>query len=294
MNAYQSGCIAGCFGGPDAFVTKLNATGNALVYSTYLGGSGHNQGNAVAVDSAGNAYVTGYTDSHDFPTMNPFQSALVEGDEAFVTKLNASGTALVYSTYLGGSVGDQDNGIAVDSSGKAYVTGPTDSPDFPTVNPIQAALGGTDAFVTKVNAEAIALVYSTYLGGGSGIAIASGIAVDAWGAAYVTGFADSPDFPTVNPVQATLAGGIAAFVTKLNVAGDGLVYSTSFGRGLCCGPGPDIALDSAGGAYMTGTTDSSDSPTVNPLQARLGGPSAVNAFVAKIASTVPFASFSKA
>ena len=118
-------------GGGDAFVTKLNPTGSALVYSTYLGGSSDDSGYGIAVDSAGNAYVTGWTDSTDFPTMNPLQAAYGGGgDDAFVTKINPTGSALVYSTYLGGSGGDAGTGIAVDSAGNAYVTGHTDSTDF--------------------------------------------------------------------------------------------------------------------------------------------------------------------
>src|SRR5881396_1907639 len=153
-------------GSSDAFVTKLNATGSALVYSTYLGGSSGDYGLGIAVDSAGNAYVVGDTDSTNFPTANPFQAAIGGSSDAFVTKLNATGSGLVYSTYLGGSGGDYGLGIAADSSGNAYVVGDTNSTNFPTASPFQAAIGGSyDAFVTKLNAPGSALVYSTYLGG---------------------------------------------------------------------------------------------------------------------------------
>src|SRR5262249_6686896 len=138
-------------GGLDAFVTKLNATGTALVYSTYLGGSGNNQGSGIAVDASGNAYVTGSTFSSNFPvTSGAFQTAFGGGggpsaprDDAFVAKLNASGSTLVYSTYLGGSSVDEGSGIAVDASGNAYVTGATLSSNFPvTPGAFQATLGG--------------------------------------------------------------------------------------------------------------------------------------------------------
>jgi hypothetical protein len=149
MNPLQA--ANGGRGDSDAFVAKLNATGSALVYSTYLGGSSSEEGNGIAADTLGNAYVTGYTSSTDFPTMNPLQPANGGGEDAFVAKLNATGSALVYSTYLGGSGSDWGLGIAVDSSGNAYVTGYTESANFPTVNPLQPAYGGGgDAFVAEI------------------------------------------------------------------------------------------------------------------------------------------------
>jgi Beta-propeller repeat len=148
-------------GTSNAFVSKLNASGSALVYSTYLGGSGSDGGYGIAVDSAGDAYVTGSTPSTNFPTMNPLQPANAGGGDAFVTRLNASGSALVYSTYLGGSADDNGVGIAVDSSGNVYVTGDTTSTNFPTVNPLQPANGGgSDAFVAKFPATGIGADFS--------------------------------------------------------------------------------------------------------------------------------------
>jgi hypothetical protein len=271
----------------DAFVAKLNAAGSALAYSTYLGGSGDDQSSSIAVDSTGNAYVTGSTGSPDFPTQDPLQPALGGGDcelpcpDAFVTKLNAAGSALVYSTYLGGSNADLGIGIALDLTGNAYVTGRTYSPDFPTQNPFQAALNGfIDAFVTKLNAAGSALVYSTYLGG-SDLEFGFGVAVDSAGNTYVTGDTISPDFPTQNPLQPFHGGGFSdAFVTKLNPAGMSLLYSTYLG-GSGGESGSGITVDSAGNAYMTGSTDSPDFPTKDPLQPALAGGG--DAFVAKIA-----------
>jgi hypothetical protein len=275
-------------GDVDAFVSKLNPTGSALVYSTYLGGSGHDWGSGIAADSAGNAYVTGITCSTDFPTKNPLQanygggSGQVCGD-AFVTEINPTGSAFVYSTYLGGSGLDWGEGIAVDSSGDAFVTGYTYSTDFPTMNPLQPNLGGgTDAFVAKINPVGSALVYSTYLGG-SGYDEGYGIAVDSAGNAYVTGDTNSIDFPVVNPLKSTYAGGGGdAFVAKLNPSGSVLVYSTYLG-GSRYDHGSGIAVDSAGKAYVTGYTNSTDFPTMNPLQAGKHG--GLDAFVAKLNPT---------
>jgi hypothetical protein len=270
-------------GNYDAFVTEINPGGSALVYSTYLGGSSYDFGSAIAVDSAGDAYVTGYTYSTNFPTMNPLQPQNGGGTvDAFVTKINAGGSALVYSTYLGGSGEDQGSGVAVDSSGNAYVTGNTDSNNFPTMNPLQKANGGdTDAFVAKIQPSGSALVYSTYLGG-QGVDQGSGIAVDSSGNAYVTGFTSSTDFPTMNPLQPQNANIIDAFVTEINTGGSALVYSTYLG-GKRDDLGYAIAVDSLGNAYVTGLTSSVDFPTMNPLQPAYGGGSE-DAFVTEISA----------
>jgi hypothetical protein len=144
---------------PDAFVAKLNAAGSALVYSTYLGGSGSDGGSSIAVDNSGNAYVTGLTGSTDFPTANPIQATNHGGFfDAFVAEFNADGSALIYSTYLGGSQADSGTGIAVDSSGNAYVTGSTGSKDFPVDSPIQPTyVGNSSAFVSKVSPFVLAV-----------------------------------------------------------------------------------------------------------------------------------------
>src|SRR5208283_2947007 len=212
-------------GSENAFITKINASGSALIYSTYLGGSGYDAGMGIAVDASGNVYVTGNTSSTNFPKVNALQSTLAGNYNGFVTKFNATGSALIYSTYLGGSGGDQGNGIAVDASGNAYVTGITSSFDFPTVNALQSAYAGTyDPFVTEINANGSALIYSTYLGG-SNRDFGLGIAADPSGNAYVTGNTSSTNFPTANALQGALGGrsaGINAFVTKISpiVVGD--------------------------------------------------------------------------
>jgi hypothetical protein len=183
-------------GSDDAFVTKVNATGSALVYSTFLGGSSYDEAHAIAVDSAGAAYVAGYTYSHDFPT-GAFDISFNGESDVFVTKFNASGSTLVYSTFVGGIGTDYALAIAVDAAGAAYVAGWTDSPDFPTTpGAFDTSYSGYgDAFVTKFDARGKALVYSTYLGGTKGDSV-SAIAVDSAGAAYMAGGTYAPDFPT--------------------------------------------------------------------------------------------------
>jgi hypothetical protein len=281
------------FGGvSDAFVAKLNATGSALVYSTYLGGSGIDNGTGIAVDSSHSAYVTGYTFSADFPTMNPLQPTPGGGGygDAFVAKLNPAGSALVYSTYLGGSGEDLGYGIAVDSSGNAYITGYTASTDFPTISPLQPIYGGaSDAFVAKLNSAGSALVYSTFLGG-SGYDEGIGIAVDSSGNAYVTGATGSTDFPTMNPLQPIYGGDGDAFVAKLNPSGSAFVYSTYLG-----GSGPDqgsgVAVDTAGNAYVTGGTASTDFPTMYPFQPTNGGSNAFVAMLNPAGSSLVFSTY---
>jgi len=270
-------------GGHDAFITKLSAGGASLVYSTYLGGNNIDQPLGLAVDNSGQAYVTGYTQSTNFPTASPFQATFAGVADAFVTKLSAGGTSLLYSTHLGGTDFDNASGIAVDNAGQAYVTGATVSANFPLVGSFQPTFAGVaDAFVTKLSAEGVSLIYSTYLGGAasdSGI----GIAVDNAGQAYVTGHTLSTDFPTDNAFQASCGGaGGDAFVTKFSTAGAGLVYSTCLG-GSVFDVGRRIAVDNTGQAYVTGTTESFDFPTASPFQSsyRLN----TDVFVAKLSTT---------
>ncbi|MBI2926127.1 MAG: SBBP repeat-containing protein [Verrucomicrobia bacterium] len=291
------------FGGgfdSDMFVMKLDASGTNLVYSTYLGGTTEDAGFAIAVDAAGNAYVTGLTTSTNFPTANAFQSAVagtpprgltVHPFDVVVLKLNPTGSALVYSTYLGGSGEDEGIGIAVDSTGSAYVTGQTTSTDFPTANPLQAAPAGAwEAFVTKLSPDGTALVYSTYLGG-LAEDYGEGVAVDSAGGAYVTGITGSTDFPTTpDAVQTNYNGGFFdAFATKLNAGGTALVYSTYLG-GTNEDQGLRVALDAAGSAHVTGYTFSTNFPTTpDAVQPQLGGFTnelvAADAFVTKLNAT---------
>jgi hypothetical protein len=239
-----------------------------LIYSTYLGGSGEDFGTSIVVDNSGNAYLTGYTFSTDFPTKDPLQPANGGGFDAFVTKINTSGSALVYSTYLGGNNDDQVQGIVVDGEGNVYVTGFAGSTNFPTTPAaFQTVCNGGcsygNAFVSKINSSGSALVYSTYLGGSSG-AYGNAIAVDSAGNAYVTGYTAAyvtPDFPvTSGAFQSTFGGGLLdAFVVEFNPAGSALVYSTYLG-GSGNDEGYGIVLDTAGNAYVTGSTQSTNFP----------------------------------
>src|SRR5216684_1733026 len=295
----------------DGIVFKLDPTGANLVYATYLGGSNDDEAFGIAVDGSGNAYVAGDTFSSNFPTHNSLYSfnngAGTNGsDDAFVTELNPMATAFVYSTYLGGSFSDFANGIAVDGSGNAYVTGETLSADFPTTlgsfqptcgtdSTCNAVAGAafSDVFVTKINAGGT-LGYSTYLGGSSddtGIAIA----VDSSGSAYVTGETTDTnttvatgDFPVTSGAFQTsygngsAAAGSNAFVTKLNPSGSGLTYSTYLG-GSTADVAVGISLDSFNEAYVTGTTLSIDFPLINPFQNALSGVS--DAFITELNTT---------
>src|SRR6266480_3153824 len=277
-------------GNNHAFVTKLNPAGSAPVYSTYLGGDNNDFGQGVAVDAAGNASVTGYTLSSNFPTTPlAFQSVnpSVGNYHAFVTKLNPAGSAPLYSTYLGGDNNDIGFGIAVGAGGNAYVTGYTMSSNFPTTllafQIVNA--GGADVFVTKLNPAGSAPVYSTYLGGSSDD-VGYGIAVGAAGDAYVTGITHSTTFPTTpGAFRRANAGSDDAFVTKLNPAGSGPLYSTYLG-GSSDDFGFGIAVDAAGNAYVTGQTNSSIFPTT-PGAFQTANAGSYDAFVTKIAGGAP-------
>lgn len=190
--------------GENVFVTKFSAAGNTLVYSTYLGGTSDDYAKDIAVDSAGNAYVTGYTESNDFPTANPYQASMNGYSDAFVTKFSAAGNTLEYSTYIGGEDTDQGHGIDVDPDGCAFITGETYSYDYPEVDSYMSYAGSKDAFVTKFSAAGNTLEYSTFLGGSSGGGeggpsdYGRDIAFGVPSYVYVTGYTESDDFPTVN------------------------------------------------------------------------------------------------
>lgn len=241
-------------GGSDVFVAKLNATGAALIYSTLIGGAGDDTGNGVAVDSGGNAYITGGTTSINFPVVNALQPSPAGNGDAFVLKLNASGSALLFSTFLGGTGSDSANGIALDSANNAYVTGATLSPDFPVVNAFQPSLKTTtagDGFVARLNAAGSALVFSTYLGGRRND-YGTRIAVDAGGNAWVLGRSASADFPTMMPLAtcgAFVDDGFNGFLARLSASGSALLFSTSMCGLDTYGEG-DLGLDSAGNVYV--------------------------------------------
>ncbi len=277
-------------GGTDAFVAKVNAAGTDLVYCGFIGGSRDDVGSGIAVDASGNAYVTGWTYSQDFPAvfgpgLSPHGN-ISQYSDAFVTKVNAAGTGLAYSGFVGGSLDDRAEGIAVDASGNAYLAGWTESTDFPAkTGPHLVTNGGQDAFIAKVNAAGTGFVYAGYIGGTADDG-ATAIAIDGSGNAYVTGFTNSyptEHFPvTVGPFL-TYGGSEDAFVAKVNAAGTGLAYCGYIGgTGVDIGAG--IAVDSAGNAYVAGTSGSGLGFPAT------GGPSLVHhagndAFVAEVAAS---------
>ena len=277
----------------DAFVAVLNASGNTLVYSTYLGGSSDEIGFGVAVDALGGIYAVGETKSTDLPLQSALQgsnhSTAAGGSDGFITKLNPNGT-LAFEDYLGGAANDVASGVAVDASNNFYVSGITLSTNFPTSgSAFQPTCGSCPsnntvqhAFVTAIPASLVpSYLYSTYLHG-SGTDVANLIAVDALSNAYVVGLTASSDFPTTTGAFQTHIGAGAAsnaFITKLNPAGSALVYSTYLG-GSGSDDGLAIALDTAANAYVTGLTTSSNFPTSSPVQPTLAG--GADAFVTKL------------
>jgi len=283
--AFQTTCGTGsnCNGGlSDAFVTKFNSTGSSPLYSTFLGGEMSDQGLAIALDSSGDAYVTGLTQSHSFPVKTGSVQTIFGGgiQDAFVTELNPTGTGLVYSTYLGGTLDDAGNSIAVDGSKNAYVTGQTNSADFPKALATQNALGGSrDGFVSEINAAGTSLLFSTYLGGsldenvnasGGTLSPLGGIAVDSAGAnIYVVGNTVSTDFPaTPGSFQTTNKGGTDAFVAKYSTAassgsftvGNGALSNTSGHAGVS--GNATITVTSTGGFNSAVQLACAVSPTV--------------------------------
>ncbi len=282
-------------GGNDAFVAKLNSTGSALDYATFLGGSNDDHGYAIAVDAEGRAYVAGITYSSDFPTTPGAFDPSYNGDDAFVAKLNAAGSALDYATFLGGSNGDHGYAIAVDAEGRAYVAGITYSGDFPTTpGAFDPSYNGDDAFVAKLNAAGSALDYATFLGG-SNDDLGLAIAVDAEGRAYVAGWTGSSDFPTTpGAFDPSYNGGFFdAFVAKLNAAGSALDYATFLG-GSNGDHGLAIAVDAEGRAYVAGWTVSSNFPTTPGAFDPSYNGGYADAFVAKLnaaGSALDYATF---
>jgi uncharacterized repeat protein (TIGR01451 family) len=270
---------------PDAFAAKINATGSALVYSTYLGGGAYDEANGVAVDANGSAYVVGDTSSTQFPiTPGVFQNSLGGLISAFVSRFDPTGN-LLFSTYLGGSqaaFGDANTiglAIALDSLGNAYITGNTYSTNFPvTPNAFRSKnVGNTAAFVTKLNPTGTALPYSTYVGGNTNDS-GNAIAVDGLGNIYLAGETSSSNFPLVAALQPYF-GDTDAFILKMNAGGSTLKYSTYYG-GSRDDHATAIALDTLGNAYIAGRTSSSDFPGMNALQPGFGGN--VDAFVLRV------------
>ena len=274
-------------GGPgllriDAFAAKLSSNGSNFVYSTYLGGSGADLGTSIDVDLENQAHIAGSTTSTDFPVVDAFQAEPQGRWDGFLVKLEPLGQGLVYGTYLGGDQPDSAQQVRLDAAANAYVVGYTESANFPVMDFVQEENGGSkDAFVTKFDATGD-LAFSTFLGGGADD-VGFGIAIDDLGHVYATGSTGSPGFPVVNAVQPDLSGddslGFDAFVTKLDVDGTEIAYSTLLG-GSSIETGLDVVVGSSGHAYVMGETSSTDFPTTEALQLTLKGPS--DAFVARL------------
>jgi len=281
---------AGADSGTDAFIAKLDTTTSSLVYSSYLGGGAADSGLGIAVDSSGAAYITGSTTSINFPVANAFQPSIAGLGDAYVAKINETGSSISWATYLGGSGSDTGQGIALGATGEIFITGGTTSNDFPVNNPVQPSLNGTqDAYIVRMKNDGSGLDFSTYLGG-SGAEVGVAIAVDAAGAAYVTGLTTSVDFPTISAAQSSIGGSpstisVDAFVTKLNTSGTAIIYSTYLGGGGT-DQGLSIAVDTAANAYVTGVTLSSDFPTT-PFPIRATGVN--DAFVTKLGASADLA-----
>jgi len=276
----KGGVQATLKGHTNAWIGEFTRDGAALAYSTYLGGTGDDEANGIAVDRAGNAYVVGSTTSHDFPVVGAFQSTPHGGgSSAFVAKLNAAGSALTYSTYLGGTGDETGNAIALDRFGDAFVTGSTSSSDFPTAHAAYRRYNSDDdAYVTALSSAGNSLLYSTYLGG-NGRDVGLGIAVDASGDAYVAGSTESTTFPTYNAIHAHMRGRSAAFVSEFNPRGTYLRYSTYLG-GHNTTQADAIATDGRGNAYVVGDTTSSDFGSMDGTDDSYNG--ATDAYVVRV------------
>jgi photosystem II stability/assembly factor-like uncharacterized protein len=267
-------------GGGDVFVAKLSADGTSFVYVTYLGGSRADDASGIAIDASGNAYITGLTNSTNFPTAgNTTQKTLAGSADAFIAKLNATGSALLYSGYHGGTLEDAGTSIAVDASGRAVISGYTRSANFPVLQPVQASLGGGyDAFVARFAADG-ALTSSTFLGG-SGEDRAMDLALGPEGHIYLTGYTGSTAFPrTEGSFQTVYRGSVDAFVTRLSPNASTLVYSTYLGStGVDRAYG--IAVDAEGNAFVVGETAGANFPVKNALQPLLAG--STDVFISKL------------
>jgi len=277
-------------GEQDVFVSKIDPYSNTLIYSTYLGGSERDTANRLTIDGNNNVYVTGFTRSSNFPVVNalyPQKPGALGDADAFILKLDSTGSSLVFSTYLGGTRSDDGWDIEINSQGEIIVVGITQSFDFPVQNAIQPTRTEDpspsnavfETFITKLNPSATQIVFSTYLGG-SGNDVVRAVAVDNQDDIYTTGETDSEDYPVQNQIQ-TNQSSTDIFISKINSAGTSLIFSSYIG-----GSGQDrawgIAADENGNSYITGNTNSTNFPMVNPYDSTFNGRSDV--FIVKINS----------
>ncbi len=275
VNPYQATLL----GGINAFISKLSPNGNVLLYSSYLGGSKQDFGTGIKVDTTGNIYVGGYTNSIDYKIQNAYQENLLGIQNAFITKLDSSGTSLIFSTYLGGKGQDLTSALEIDSENNVYITGNTNSFNFPIKNAVQPALGGKrDIFITEIDSSGTELVFSTYLGGKNDD-FGTDIAVDHTQNIYVVGSTQSNNIPIKNALQSSLLGESNTCIVKLSPNGTSIVFSTYLG-----GSGFDyancISIDGDESFYVTGGTTSLDFPIIYPIQPNNAG--TTDAFITKI------------
>ncbi|MFA7153489.1 MAG: SBBP repeat-containing protein, partial [Methanoregulaceae archaeon] len=267
-------------GNTDVFLSRIGLDGSTLVFSTYLGGTGDDEGNAITLDTDNDIYITGSTDSILFPVISRYQRTYLAGQQdAYILKIDSNGTQLLYSNYIGGTTKDVGYGVAVDGNNNPYITGETYSWNFPTKDAYNAVFSGySDVFVTKVGSSGESLVYSTYIGGKSQDAGRS-IAVDEQGSAYITGLTRSLNYPTMAAFQPSSGGIVDAFMSRISPDGRSLEYSTYLG-GTGYDEGRGIAVDSARTVYISGATSSRNLAVIDPYQEVFGG-GTYDAFVAK-------------
>ncbi len=265
----------------DTFITKVDASGSGILWSSYLGGNKDDWAMGVAVDNMGNVYVTGKTCSTTFPTIGSFDASFGGIEDAFIVKIDTSGTSIVWSSYLGGNYGDGGNDVTVDSSGYVYVVGYTSSSDFPIVAGFDPVYKNGDAFIAKIVPSGSSIVWSSYLGGTSGWDIAEDVAVDNVGNVYVTGLTMSPSFPSTGGFDSSLGGVQDAFIAKVNADGTSLAWASYLG-GSGSEYGFNLVVDQDGNVYVTGDTYSVDFPTTGGIDSTLGGTK--DAFVTKVGS----------
>lgn len=285
-NLPQLAPLQGRSGSVDAFVAKFRGSDGALLFATYLGGSGDDRAFGIRLDSTGNVWVTGWTTSGNFPTRQALRSSLAGGRDAFVVKLSADGQQLLFGTYLGGGGQDAGYAIAEAPNGEIWIGGETSSLNFPTYQALQASLRGPlDGFLVRLTSQG-SLVYSSYFGGSSQDRIQA-VAIDSAGAVYVGGMTDSTDLPTLQAFQTVNRGGQEGFVAKFAPDGRSLLYCSYIGGSSGSAALPEwvsaVAVDASGRAYLAGTTSSVDFPVVGAYQPQHGGGS-LDAFLARVSA----------
>ncbi|MBN1167917.1 MAG: PKD domain-containing protein [Methanospirillaceae archaeon] len=267
----------------DAFVVKINPDGTELVYITYLGGKGDDLAYGITIDADGDAYVTGSTNSEDFPTQDAYHKTNSGRTDVFLTKIDSEGRGILFSTFLGGSGDDIGYDVALDSDNNIFVTGSTTSWDFPIVNKYELSpySGLEDGFITKLDSDGESIIYSNYIGG-SARDLCSAVVIDPNGYACLAGQTDSPNFPTINAYQNVRKGVTDAFVVKFDPEGTYPAYYSTYLGGKAIDIAKDLVVHTDGSLTITGQTFSSDFPVTNAFQRSLNGVS--DAFITTLSA----------